>query len=422
MRVLFATISEKSHLYNMVPLAWALRSAGHEVRVASHPALTPTTAAAGLPAVPVGTDHRFFEVMAQYAGTQLEEAAKTFDPFTMPYEELTWEFFQGFYGVTVPVAFGLFNDPLVDGLVEFAKEWQPDLVLWDGLTYSGAVAAKVCGAAHARLLWGSDIWSPLRDKFLARKAEQPEDDRHDPMIAWLEPIMERHGSTFDEVLTSGHFSLHQLPASLRTTSDHNVNHGLQFVAYNGSSAVPDWLREPPTRRRICLTLGTTLHRMAAGDFVRFSDLLEAVSDLDVEVIATLSEKQRAAVDKIPDNVRAVEFAPLNVLLPTCSAIVHHGGGGTHTTSLRYGVPQLVLPQVGHAETYYQAKRLEATGAGLYEQSHEVTPDGLRKKVERLLTEPSFAENAARLRQEMLDEPSPAAMVPVLEELTAKYRA
>ncbi|MGV9317017.1 activator-dependent family glycosyltransferase [Streptomyces sp. NPDC003691] len=421
MRVLFATVSEKSHLYNMVPLAWALRSAGHEVRVASHPALTETTAAAGLPAVPVGTDHQLYEIMAQYAGTQSEENAKTFDPFTMPYSELTWEFFQGFYGITVPFAFGLFNDPMVDGLVEFAKEWQPDLVIWDAVTYSGAVAAKVVGAAHARILWGSDIWSPLRDKFLQRKAEQPEGDRHDPMIAWLEPILERHGATYDEDLTSGQFSLHQLPASLRTTSDHTVNHGLQFVAYNGSSAVPDWLREPPARRRVCLTLGTTLDR-AGGDFASVPRLLDAVSGLDIEVVATLSEKQRAAVDTVPDNVRIVDFAPLNLLLPSCSAIIHHGGGGTYTTSLRYGVPQLVLPQIGFAESYYQARRLEATGAGLYEQAHEATPESLRAKLERLLTEPSFAEAADGLRREMLAEPSPTEFVPVLEKLTAEYRA
>lgn len=31
MRVLFTTFAARSHLYAQVPLAWALRSAGHDV-------------------------------------------------------------------------------------------------------------------------------------------------------------------------------------------------------------------------------------------------------------------------------------------------------------------------------------------------------------------------------------------------------
>src|SRR5262245_56951211 len=40
----------------MVPVAWALRTAGHEVRMASQPALLPTMCASGLQATAVGRD------------------------------------------------------------------------------------------------------------------------------------------------------------------------------------------------------------------------------------------------------------------------------------------------------------------------------------------------------------------------------
>lgn len=49
MRVLFATWAASAHLYNLVPLAWAFVAAGHEVRIASQPALASTLAATGLP-------------------------------------------------------------------------------------------------------------------------------------------------------------------------------------------------------------------------------------------------------------------------------------------------------------------------------------------------------------------------------------
>nr|WP_238937357.1 peptidase S8 [Streptomyces clavuligerus] len=54
MRVLFTVWPNPSHLYPVVPLAWALRSAGHEVCVAAHPEVADAIAAVGLTAVPLG--------------------------------------------------------------------------------------------------------------------------------------------------------------------------------------------------------------------------------------------------------------------------------------------------------------------------------------------------------------------------------
>ena len=56
MRVLFTTWAWPSHYFPMVPLAWALRAAGHEVRMTSQPELLPAMLASGLPATAVGTD------------------------------------------------------------------------------------------------------------------------------------------------------------------------------------------------------------------------------------------------------------------------------------------------------------------------------------------------------------------------------
>src|SRR5688572_24528507 len=56
MRVLIAAIPVKSHLYPVVPLAWALQTAGHEVRVACHSAFVDQVAATGLTAVGLGAE------------------------------------------------------------------------------------------------------------------------------------------------------------------------------------------------------------------------------------------------------------------------------------------------------------------------------------------------------------------------------
>jgi UDP:flavonoid glycosyltransferase YjiC (YdhE family) len=69
MRVLFTTFAWPSHYYPMVPLAWALRLAGHEVRMTSQPELLPTMRASGLPVTPVGTDVDLTTVAGEQPGT-----------------------------------------------------------------------------------------------------------------------------------------------------------------------------------------------------------------------------------------------------------------------------------------------------------------------------------------------------------------
>src|SRR5882672_3242470 len=53
-RVLLTTCPMTGHFWPMVPLGWALRSAGHEVAVASLPNLTVEVVGSGLPALIVG--------------------------------------------------------------------------------------------------------------------------------------------------------------------------------------------------------------------------------------------------------------------------------------------------------------------------------------------------------------------------------
>ena len=50
MRVLIVTFPWKTHLFHLVPLAWSLRTAGHEVRVATEPDLLGAVTGAGLTA------------------------------------------------------------------------------------------------------------------------------------------------------------------------------------------------------------------------------------------------------------------------------------------------------------------------------------------------------------------------------------
>ncbi|MGC0328986.1 UDP:flavonoid glycosyltransferase YjiC (YdhE family) [Streptomyces sp. SAI-170] len=108
MRVLLVTPSAEDRLHQLVPLAWALRTAGHAVQIAARPAFTEAVTATGLVAVAVGKD--------------------------------------------VPETEALLDEPAdVDGLVAHGRLWRPRLVLWDSAAPAGAAAAAQLGTPHVRV-------------------------------------------------------------------------------------------------------------------------------------------------------------------------------------------------------------------------------------------------------------------------------
>ncbi|MEE3921336.1 hypothetical protein V2I01_33205 [Micromonospora sp. BRA006-A] len=88
MRVLFTTFAAKVHMYSQVPLAWALHTAGHEVRIASQPDLADDITHTGLTAVPVGPALNLEEGMRQteegLAGEEPPEMRTTAAAWTSP--------------------------------------------------------------------------------------------------------------------------------------------------------------------------------------------------------------------------------------------------------------------------------------------------------------------------------------------------
>jgi UDP:flavonoid glycosyltransferase YjiC (YdhE family) len=263
-------------------------------------------------------------------------------------------------------------------------------------------------------VWGSDDLPRMRRRFLEVGGAAD----GDPVAEWLAPIADKHGVEFTEELLVGQLTIHQIPERMRAANDGVPSTGMSFVAYNGPASVPDWVLEPASRPRVCVTLGTTLERLGL-ERLPTADLLAAFAGLDVEVVVTLSAEQRDALPAIPDNVRVVDFVPLHALLPTCAAIVHHCGSGTYTTALAHGVPQLMLPQQGFSESLLAAQGLADLGVALYEPGSTATAGGLRDKLARLVGEPAFAEAARRVRDEMRADRSPHEVVVLLEELAGR---
>lgn len=421
MRVLIATVAERTNFLGMVPLAWALRTAGHEVRVASQPRLTDVVADTGLTMVPVGRDHDFWRVMRTHRFFDpLRDSVPPFDLAGLPDDEIAWEPLQRGYRQVVPWWWRMVNEPMLDDLTALCRAWRPDLVIWEPSTFAAAVAAKACGAVHARFLWGVDVFARVRHRYLRLLEARPGGDGEDVLARWLRACAARHGETFSEDLTSGHFTLDCLPDEMRLPGTGVEYVPVRYIPYNGRAVVPAWLRRPPERRRICLTLGTSATERQGGYVLSVRDLLEALDGLDAEIVVTLPEEEQRRLTRVPGNTRLVSYVPLHALVPTCSAVIDHGGAGTVLTTLHHGVPQLIIPRPTFDEPL-TARQVTREGAARSIPSGRATGERVRAELEALLADEEVRLGTERLRRRLLDLPAPNDVVGVLEQLAARRR-
>lgn len=431
MRVMFCIFPATAHLYPVVPLAWALQSAGHEVVVACpesvvDPAVQQNIAAAGLTAVSLGGKEALTASLKPFLSNVDPANRPTLalgpdDPADPDAWRRTRQMLGAMFAMYYPPepAAGE-RRPIIDELVDFARDWRPDLVLWDPLALGGAVAARACGAAHARVLWGTDSIGLIHSRTRAELADPDAELTEDPWVQWLRPMLDRYGLDYAEEHLLGQWNLDLTPTRMRHPLDQTYL-PVRRVPFTGAAPLPSWLRSRPDRPRAVLTLGVS-RRLLFGRHSGFPmrEFFDSVSGLDLELVATVNAEQLADVGTLPDNVRAVDYVPLNQLLPTSSAIIHHGGGGTYSVAVAFQVPQLVVP-VPMWDEARTARHVVARGAGLMADPSTLDADSLHKQLRRLLEEPSFQLGARALYEDSLAAPPPADVVPVLERLTAQHR-
>jgi UDP:flavonoid glycosyltransferase YjiC (YdhE family) len=451
MRVLFTVFPAPAHFLPVVSYAWALQSAGHDVCFATPPGIPTGIAvpdfhekimAAGLTAVRCGEP----EPLSVHDGCYpdliptIAESDELAADLGLDGDELdSWDCFYHF--VLANIRDYQPPKPRQDivAIVEFARQWRPDLVIWDAWFPCGAVAARACGAAHARALNSPDYpgW------FVAAAARSTGPDAARNLLSGaLTPLAERYQVPVDEELMLGQWTIDPFPASMRLAEVPSVQPS-RYVPYTGAGLYPDWLHEAPRRPRVGLSLGVSAREFSKADWGRTRALLEALRDLDVEVVATLNARQLLDTSgDVPPNVRTFDYVPLSYLLPSCSALIHHGAPGTFAAACAAGVPQLVCDtderprSVGVIEDGTVSFRMlceksittrpiigyvTSAGAGLRLNHQSQSVEQIRDSVSRVLEEPSYADGARRVREEWSARPSPAEIAPRLAELTAAHR-
>lgn len=441
MRVAFALWPAPAHLFPLVPMAWALRAAGHEVTFVSHPCIGDAVSSSGHQFKPFCTEEELPPPKGPTgAWPQAREAVlRISDALNVPDDRLNewntivhaflpsiWDFSP--YGASPDERL-----PAIDGMVSFFRDWRPDLVIWDPCLPGAAVAARAAGAAQARQS-GTDYNGWFLDTFNELISRPNAPDVPNPLAETIRPSAERYGVPIDHDTLYGQWTIDMMPSRMNFPVN-TRRIPVRWIPYTAQSAMPDWLYPVPDRPRIALSLGLSVRTFVKADWSYLATIFKALADLDVEVVATLDDTQVAAAGSVPDNVRIIDYVPLDHLMPTCSALIHHGGLGTMGPAGHAGVPQLIVdfPEALGSDddeeppseeiTFPRYKLAPVTGAyvtsfgaGEIVDMSRPDVDVIRDQIERVLTDPSFAAGAARLRMDLTASPSPSDIVPTLERL------
>ncbi|MFB8179404.1 activator-dependent family glycosyltransferase [Streptomyces sp. NPDC055966] len=432
MRVLIVSWPWRTHFQPMVPLGWALQAAGHEVRVASSPDLTESLTSSGLMAVPAGPPDVLKRLYEQFTEEQvalvrtLEQLGSRDDfffDFAVDSEEaLTWDRLRLRTRYFTEILKGV-NDSMVEELVDYCRWWKPDLVIWEWMSHAGAIVARATGAASARIRSEIDVDAWSRRAFLQLRAQQPPEEREDALADWLGSWAEKFGTSYSEEMVTGHFTIEHMLESMRIDS-HVPHVPLRYVSYHGPAVVPAWARRAPKERRVLATFGISQKKgreYQAVSVAQLQQILDSLADLDIELVVTAPEKVQKHLKRIPSNTRLAEFVPLHAVIPTCSAVIHHGGIPAFLESIANGVPQLMVGRVV-GDIDLRAPLLEEARGGLYISRPHLSGERVRECLVRLLEDPAFREGAERLRREQATRPTPSDLVSELEKLAARHRS
>ena len=403
MRVLFTVSSWATHYAAMVPLGWALQAAAHEVRVLCTPSQTASLTNAGLTPVPVLTSpDDTIRLRLQY----YREAVDGLWPYPWvplhpvtgaPMDDLE-DFDLAEYEERFAPEYAAQAATSFDTAVEYARRWRPDLILHDPANLEGMLAGRVLDVPVALCLWG-----PVGTAEADHLRIVPED---------VSGSFARYGFgpfTLDDISTV----VDPCPASVAgPTSARRLR--VRYVPYNGNGAAPQWLLDRQDRPRVCITWSTALASMSGPRSCLLPDLVRAVAGLDLDVVLTATAQDVATLGPVPPSVRVLERLPLRLILPTCAAVIHHGGSGSLLTSIWAGTPQ-VVPTFA-AEQTVATRRVAATGSALYLLGHHADPPAIRAAIEEILADQQYTAAAHKLRAEMSHQPTPAQFVTTLTAL------
>lgn len=135
----------------------------------------------------------------------------------------------------------------------------------------------------------------------------------------------------------------------------------------------------------------------------------------------LSVGQHVSLDALepwPANFVVRRSVPQLQVLARAAAFVSHGGMNSVSESLSFGVPLVVVPQMGEQEIV--GRRVEELGAGVLLPAAGATPAALSAAVSRVMCEPHFRRSALAIAGGFKACGGPAKGATAIERLLKRF--
>jgi UDP:flavonoid glycosyltransferase YjiC (YdhE family) len=376
MRILFSCTAGEGHYWPLVPLARAAVEHGHDVVFATAEGFAERVVRPRFETLPAGLDEA--EVAARHEPYRLQI-------LTMPPGDRRPH--------TFTTRFAMIEAPAkLAELLGVAAEWAPDLIVHDPADLAAPIVAAALAVPSAQHSFGRLVRIECFERADAETSGLWASQGLAP-----EPLCGAFRGSYVDIC----------PLALRTES---VPAGVPVVELRPASRDPGpdtpaaWRQQLPERRTVYVTLGT---RTAYSDLELFRLVLDATSDLDCNVVATIGRRNDPGfLAPLPANAIVERYIPQAEVLAIADAAVTHGGSGSTLGALAYGLPLLLLPQ--GADQFDNAWACGAVGAARYLMPDEVTPEAVRAGVVALLEDPACRQGAERLAREIAGMPSPDA--------------
>lgn len=425
-KFLFTLFPGFSHLAPVVPVARRLRQSGHSVAFAVNDTLRDLIEEEGFQRFDAGAQGLSEELVYE-----LEPEIRGLSGLDL--NDRLWK------KLFLPLAESMARD-----LLRIIPDYRPDVLFADATAYCAPIVQELTGVTWASytpgvFLYESEDLPPIGPGFPPpRNQEQRQIYCH-----WRAAVRQARPPDALEKLDGWETGLNRirnglgLPAKERPQYDMSPNLIVSFVAESfdyprsdlppqvhfvgpspwnrstgdGLSPVLENLRED--RPLIYVTLGTVFN----GFRQAFDVYIDALKDLDASVIVTVGRfNDPAELGPLPDNFIVERFIPQHLILPKAALVICHAGFGTTMGALSAEVPMVCIPVA--ADNPEIAQRVHESGAGLRldnvmareKISDALTPERLKAATLEVLNNPSYRENARRLRLsfERYDGPGEAA--------------
>jgi UDP:flavonoid glycosyltransferase YjiC (YdhE family) len=370
-RILFVTPPGYGHLFPLVPLMWAVRAAGHDVRIATCGVSVNAAQRAGLAVVNVAPHADIAAVLRRHR-----------PGFTYPFPAAR----DAGASADDPAPFAELCDVMADGVVETAREWRPNLIV-----YAPEAAPALLAASQL------DIPAVFFSVGLGHMPAVME-----PRYSMAASMWTRHGVT-RHVGPAAWIDLS--PPRLRR--DRSTAWPMRYVPYNGGYPVAVGAATTP-RDRVAVTLGTVNPQLVGLDILR--TIVDAARHADADFVIAYGSESPRELGALPPNVQVHSWIALDSLASTCTAAIHHGGFGTTLTMLAAGLPQVIVPH--GADQFYNADALERCGAAI-----RTDAAAIGGAIVHLLRDAGLRRCAEALRADIAAMPPPAALVERLIEVS-----